>query len=171
MGMFFEMLNSINDPHCQGSVGQLDHIILEIEQLQRQQQLDTDTTQTIMSAISRPMQSALRQGTTHNTDFSSLAQADLSALPTVFTPPIQAEIVQAIVQQTTIADDIIQTIVPSLLPLACQFFQMGASQVGSNHHSSNHVVAAFLKGDQFGRNDLGYIWRLARRFLDPELDR
>lgn len=167
MGMFFEMLNSINDPHRQGSVEQLEKIMSGIAAFQQQQQLDPQTTQIIMSAMSRPMQSALRQGTTSDTDFQSLAKADLSTLPQLFTPHLQAQMVQAILQQTTIEEDVIQAIVRALLPLVCQFFQMGSSQAGIEHHSNNHVLAAFLKGDRFGRNDLGDIWRLSRRFLSP----
>ena len=34
------MLNSINDPHCQGSVEQLDQIVSGIAAFQRQQQLE-----------------------------------------------------------------------------------------------------------------------------------
>jgi hypothetical protein len=166
MGLFFEILNSINDPHRQGSVEQLRYIILNIQQLQQQHQLGSDTMQKIVSAVGRAMQSVLRQNSASNTDFNELAAAgSFAAMPTVFPSPVQAQMVLEIVQQTGIEPDIIQAIVPSLLPLVCQIFQLGADQPRMNGHRHNHILATFLKEDQYGSADLGEILWLSGRFL------
>lgn len=165
MGMFFEILNSINDPHRQGSVDQLASIMSDIQRLQQQQNLDANTTQKLMSAVGPAMQSVLKQQPEGGQYLTQLSiDANAAAMQTLFTPAMQTQIAQGMVQKTGMCSGLIQSIVPALLPLVCQLFNMGASQPGMNGHSTNHVLDLFMKGDD-DKADLGDVFKFAGRFL------
>lgn len=167
MSMFFEMLNAINDPHRQGSVDQLGQIMSGITQMQQQQNLDSGTTEKLMSAVGPILQNVLQQqGSQGGMNLASLV-TNPNSLQNLLTPQIQTQIAQGVAHKTGLPANTIQSIVPMLIPLVMQFFQMGGSKPGHNGNSSNRILDAFLQGNANGGSDLGDVMKFAGRFLNP----
>jgi hypothetical protein len=74
---------------------------------------------------------------------------------------------QSIARKTGLPAAVIQSIVPVLLPLVCQIFNLGAVLPGTPGQSGkNQVLDAFLKDDRDNRADLGEVFKFAGRFLN-----
>jgi hypothetical protein len=168
MSMFFEMLSAINDPHRQGSVDQLGQIMSGISKMQQQQNLDSGTTEKLMSAVGPILQNALQQqaGQGGLSNLAALA-TNPKGLQGLMTPEMQSQIAQGVAHKTGLPANTIQSIVPMLIPLVMQFFQMGSSKPGQNGNSSNRILDTFLKGNAQGGTDLGDVMKFAGRFLNP----
>ncbi|EKQ67035.1 hypothetical protein OsccyDRAFT_4856 [Leptolyngbyaceae cyanobacterium JSC-12] len=172
MGLFFDVLSSINNPDQQGSVAQLENITGTIQQLATSQGLDATKLQSILTAAGGLLGPALKQ---HQSSLPGGAQignlvnqlsttgAPATALQTLFPPQLQQQLIQGIAQKTGISASMIQGVLPSLLPAITGLLNMGASKSGSG---VNPLLNAFLSGGD-GNTDLGDVFRFANRFLNP----
>jgi hypothetical protein len=181
MGLFFDLLSSINNPDQQGSIDQLSAATNALQQVASTQGIDANQMQSLMTALGGALGPALKQqqglmggGTLENlvgqiassglaselgaTGFSSTALG--SAIP----PQIQQQITQAIAQKTGINSGMIQAMLPQLLPAVMGFLNMGSPKPGAG--GGNPLLSAFLDGSS-GSSDLGEVMRFAGRFLNP----
>jgi hypothetical protein len=173
MGMFFEMLSAINDPHRQGSIEQLSGIMSNIQNVQSQENIDPATMQRVMSAIGPSIQTALTQqpntGNFVGDVLKQLAGAggNSSAIQALFTPQLQQQMFDRVAAKTGMSRNRVQSFVPILLPLVCQFFNLGVGKPGMNGKHENSIVSAFMNAGQGTGGDLGEVFKFANRFLQP----
>jgi hypothetical protein len=168
MGLFFDLLSSINNPNQQGSVSQLEGITSTMQQLATSQGIDSNKMQSILGAAGGLISSALlsRQGSlpAEGQLGNMLGQitgtgAPATALSSLFPPQVQQQLVQGIAQKVGINASTIQGMLPTLLPAVMGLLNMGAGKGGG----TNAVLSSFLSGN----NDLGEVFKFANRFLNP----
>lgn len=175
MGLFFELLNSINDPKQSGNIDQLSGLLHAATTVSQQHNLDPKMMQTVLSAMSDPLRSTLQgnlQGNGQSSGQSSgqnpmallndVMSGNTSAIGSLFTPQLQQQMVQTIAQKTGISSSILQAAIPVLIPVVLNMFKMGGGSSGKL--ASNSLLNAFLQGD---RADLGQVMKYADRFLNP----
>lgn len=161
MGLFFELLNSINDPKQSGSINQLSGLLNAATTVSKDHNLDSGTMQTVLSAMSGPMRSALQgSGGDPMNVLTGLMSGNPAAISGLFTPQLQQQMVQTVSQKTGISSTILQAAIPMLIPVVLNMFKMG----GGSGLNTNSLFSAFLGGD---RADLGQVMKYADRFLNP----
>jgi hypothetical protein len=161
MGMFFELLNSINDPKQSGSIEQLAGLMNGVNAVAQKHDIDASTLQSVMSAMSDPMRSALQTQTMNQNPMEILTtvlSGNPAAISSLFTPQLQQQMIQMVSQKTGVSSSVIQAMVPALIPVVMNLFKMGGSGL-----STNSLFSAFLGGD---RADLGQVMKYADRFLN-----
>jgi hypothetical protein len=162
MGMFFELLNSINDPKQSGSIEQLTGLMNGVNAIAQKHDIDTSTLQSVMSAMSGPMRSAIQTQTMNQNPMDVLANVmsgNPAAISSLFTPQLQQQIIEVVSQKTGVSSSVIQAMVPALIPVVMNLFKMGGSGL-----STNSLFSTFLGGE---RADLGQVMQYADRFLNP----
>ncbi len=162
MGMFFELLNSINDPKQSGSIEQLAGLMNGVNAVAQKHDIDASTLQSVMSAMSDPMRSALQTQTMNQNPMeipTTVMSGNPAAISSLFTPQLQQQIIQIVSQKTGVSSSVIQAMVPALIPVVMNLFKMG----GGGGLSTNSLFSAFLGGD---RADLGQVMKYADRFLN-----
>ncbi len=172
MGLFFEVLSAINNPEQQASVSQLASITNSIKQLSASRGIQPAQMESMVSALGGILRSILRkqQSILGEKELENLiAQAagkgnDLSMLRSVFTPQLQQQITQAVAQKTGISPNLVQTILPTLIPSIMGLLNMGSAQSGIQ--GSNSILTAFLESDRDNDVDLGDVWKFSGRFLN-----
>ena len=165
MSLFFEVLNSINDPKQSGSIDQLSSVMNVIGDLSKKHDLDAGTVQSVMSAMSDPMRSTLQTkvGSGNPMDLlGTILGGNAGAVNSLFTPQLQQQMIQMVSQKTGVNSSIIQMVVPALIPVVLNLFKMGSGSQGKL--DSNSLFNSFLNGD---RADLGQVLKYSDRFLNP----
>jgi hypothetical protein len=162
MGLFFELLNSINDPKQSGNIDQLSGLLTAATHVAQQNNLDPTMMQTVLSAMSGPMRSTMQSGGNPMDILSSVMSGNPSAIGNLFTPQLQQQMVQTVSQKTGISSSVLQMAIPLLIPVILNVFKMGGGN--SSKLDTNSLFNAFLQGD---RADLGQVMKYADRFLNP----
>jgi hypothetical protein len=162
MGLFFELLNSINDPKQSGNIDQLSGLLTAATHVAQQNNLDPTMMQTVLSAMSGPMRSTLQSGTNPMDILSSVMSGNPGAIGNLFTPQLQQQMIQTVAQKTGISSSVLQMAIPLLIPVVLNVFKMGGGSSGKL--DTNSLFSAFLQGD---RADLGQVMKYADRFLNP----
>ena len=170
MGMFFDVLSSINNPDQNGSVAQLENLANGVKQLTANQGVDTSTMQSVFSAAGSLLGPRLQKQHSNlpgGADLGGLvgqltgSGAPATALQTLFPPQVQQQLIQGIAQKTGLNAGMIQAMLPTVLSSVAGLLNMGAS---SKPGATNPLLSAFLNG---GSNDLGDVFKFASRFLNP----
>ncbi len=162
MGLFFELLNSINDPKQSGNIDQLSGVLSAATHVAQQNNLDPGMMQTVLSAMSGPMRSVLQGGGNPMDILSGVMSGNPGAVGNLFTPQLQQQMVQTVSQKTGISSSVLQMAIPLLIPVVLNVFKMGGGSSGKP--DTNSLVNAFMQGD---RADLGQVMKYADRFLNP----
>lgn len=166
MGLFFDLLNSINDPNQKGSVEELSKSMQGIQTAVAGQGLNPNQTQNLISALGsqlRPLLSNQPQASTLPQILGQLGTGGgLSALPGLLSGLSQPQAVNALAQAAGVSSPAVQNLLPSLVPSVLGLLSMGNSQSGL---TSNPLFKSFLDADQDGDVDLGDVFCYARRFL------
>lgn len=184
MGLFFEVLNAINNPHQSASIDQLSSLTGSVQQLATQNGIDAGTMQSVVSALGGALAPALKQqlgagGGQLGGLFGQLAggnlagnvlnqatsgNLDASSISSLIPPQLQQQIAQVVAQKTGLDAGMIQGLIPTLLPTVLGFFKMGANTTGGG----NPLLNAFLDSDHDGDTDLGDMMKFANRFLNAQ---
>jgi hypothetical protein len=172
MSLFFDVLQSINDPNRQGSVSQLESVTNSIQQLAAKQGISTAQTQSLVSALGSGLRPVLQQqslagkGSLENMLGQAMGAAGgMGALQSFLSPQLQQQLVQVVAQKTGLSTNMLQSMLPTLLPAVMGLLNMGASKTGGI--GSNPLLGAFLDSDRDGDTDLGDVFKFAGRFLNP----
>lgn len=74
MGLFYDVLSSINNPDLQGDVGSLETMTKTVQQLASSNGIDASTTQSMMSTVGNVLRSTLKdqRGTVGNQQLENL---------------------------------------------------------------------------------------------------
>lgn len=171
MGLFDAVLNAVSNPGQQASPDQLGTILNTVQQLSSNHGIDAGTTQTLVSVVGGYVQSALQQQ--QAAGGSEQVQATVNqysgtgpntqAVEAVLGPAMQQQVVQDLIQRTGLDPQTVQSILPTLVPLALNFLQSGAHT--GNPQAGNPVLNAFLDGNHDGNVDLGDALNIAGQFL------
>jgi hypothetical protein len=190
MGLFFDVLNSINSPDREGSVEQLSAATNAISGFAESNGLDAKTTETVVSSLGGYLRSALgeRRSTLGEGGLESqlgqilgggggnplggilgqLAGGGLgsglsgAALSSIVPPALQQQIAEGIAAKTGLRSEQILSALPVLVPAVLGLLNMGKSKSGIG---SNSLLNSFLDADRDGDTDLGDVLRHANRFL------
>lgn len=173
MGLFFDVLSAINNPNQQANVSQLESITQSIQQAASTQGIDASKTQSLMSALGGLIRPALKQqqtvmgGSQLETLLARLGGngASTIAMTSLFPPQIQQQMIQTIAQKTGLSPNMLQSLIPVLVPAVLGLLNMGSTKPGID--GGNPLLSAFLDGDQDGDTDLGDVFKFASRFLNP----
>lgn len=177
MGLFFDVLSSINNPNQQGSVEQLSAVTTSLQQLANSQGISPNQMGSVLTALGGALSPALKQqkGMLGGSQLEGLVGQLLGAgagvgtgavaLQTLLPPQVQKQIAQAVAQKTGLNATVIQGLLPQLLPAVLGLLGMGAPQPGST--GGNSLLTAFLDSDRSGSTDLGDVVKFAGRFLNP----
>ncbi|MGA9377270.1 MAG: hypothetical protein WBV73_00590 [Phormidium sp.] len=173
MGLFFEILSSINNPNQQGSVSQLETILNTVKQLSVNWGFDTSQIQSLMSTLGSLLRPVLQQqDSLSGGSLESImrqfmgAGASVAALESFLSPELQEKMVQTIAQTTGLSPNKIQTALPTLIFSVISLLNMGASKPGIQG-GGNPILIAFLNADKDRDVDLGDAIKSATRFLNP----
>jgi hypothetical protein len=169
MSLFFELLNSINDPKQSGSIDQLSGVMDVVKSMSQKHDLDPKTLQSVLSAMGDPMRSAIQAKTMGQSGsptgnpmelLTTVLSGNPAAISSLFTPALQQQMVQLVSQKTGVSSSVLQLVVPALIPVVMNLFKMG----GGSGLTTNSLFSSFLGGD---RADLGQVFKYADRFLNP----
>jgi hypothetical protein len=83
----------------------------------------------------------------------------------MLTGPLQSQIVGGLASKTGLDSNMLQGIVPKLLPVVMGLLNMG-KPTGSMG-GGNPLLKAFLDGNGDGNTDLGDVFKFANRFTNP----
>jgi len=176
MGLFFDVLSSINNPNQQGSVEGLSNILQTVQQVTGGKGIDASASQGIFSVLGGLTRSALQQQGAAGAPalegmLGQLAGGALTgagggaALQSLFPPALQQQAVQAIAAKTGLNPTLIQTMLPGLISSVLGLLNMGAPAPGAR--GTNPLLGDFLNSDSDQDVDMGDVFKFADRFLNP----
>ena len=174
MALFDEIMSAIANPSQQASTDQMGTMLTMVQQLAGHHGVETMAAQAAMSALSSHVQSALQgnQAAGGVDQVASLVgqfagtSPNTAAVSALFPGQQQQEVVQSVAQSTGMDANLIQSMLPALVPLALNMLQSGANR-NSAASGSNPVLNAFLDSDHNGSVDLGDALAMARQFMAP----
>ncbi|MBD1853091.1 DUF937 domain-containing protein [Leptolyngbya sp. ST-U4] len=199
MGLFDQILGAINNPAQQGNVDQIGGILNTVQQVSNQQGINPSQTQSMMSILGGFVRSSLQQqaagGYSNPTaivnQYGSM-QPNPQAVQAVFGAGQIPQVVQAMAQRTGLSPQIIQSLLPLLVPVVLNLLKSGAtnSSMGGNPNmgnsnfgnpnmgnpnfgnapmhqaGSNPVLNAFLDADHDGDVDISDALRVAGQYVN-----
>lgn len=173
MGLFFDVLSSINNPNQGGSVEQLGQITNSINELATSNGLDASKMQGMMSSLGPMLRPMLQEQMTggNNPLEGMMGQLpgggnfDLGGLQSMIPEQLQSQMIGTLAQKTGSDSSVVQSMLPKLLPAVMGLLNMGKTTGGMG--GGNPLLKAFLDSDRDGDTDLGDVFRLANRFINP----
>jgi hypothetical protein len=189
MGLFDQILGAINNPAQQASTDQIGGILNTVQQVSSQQGIAPDQTQSMMSILGSFVRSSLQQQATGGygnpaaivNQYGGM-QPNPQAVQAVFGAGQIPQVVQAIAQRTGLSPQMIQSLLPLLVPVVLNLLKSGAmnsSMAGNpnmgnpnfgnapmNQAGSNPVLNAFLDADRDGDVDISDVLRVAGQYLN-----
>jgi hypothetical protein len=174
MSLFFDVLSSINNPNQGGSVQQLSQLTNTVNDLSKTNGLNPSAMQGIMSSLGPLLRPALQeqmQGGGNNALENMMGQVTgggnvgLGGMESMLAGPLQSQIVSGIAAKTGLDSNMLQGIVPKLLPVVMGLLNMG-KPTGSMG-GGNPLLKSFLDADGDGDTGLGDVFKFANRFTNP----
>jgi hypothetical protein len=171
MGLFFDVLSAINNPAQQGSVSQLETLTGTLQQAANANGIASSQLPGIVSALGTAMGPMLKQqqGVAGAAGLEQMMTQAVGmaggagTLQALFPAQAQAQLAQNVAQRTGLDPNVLQSLLPTLLPVVLGMLNMGASKPG--HQGSNPLLGAFLDADRDGDADLGDVFNFATRFI------
>jgi hypothetical protein len=177
VGLFDQIVGAINNPNQQASSSQLGNILSAVQQVSNGRGMDTNTTQLLLSVVGQHVRSALQQKRSTNgydqteaiVNQYSGTRPNPNAVGSIFTPQQQQATIQDSVRRTGLNAEMIQSLLPILIPVVLNLLQSGNSNQNmagaGNPGRGNSVLNAFLDSDRDGDVDIGDTVSMASRFL------
>lgn len=171
MGLFEQIVNALDSPDQAATPGQMADILSTTQQLGDSYGADPSTVQSAMSIVGNYVRSALQQK--RATEGEAQAQALVNQYSGAYPNPqaVNAlfgfsqvqQIVQAVSQKTGLDVNMIQQMLPIVVPLVLNMLQTGTHS--QNPQGSNPVLSAFLDSDKDGDVDIADAMQMAGRYL------
>lgn len=193
MGLFDQIISAINNPAQQASTDQLGGILDTVQQVSNQQGIAPSQTQSMMSILGSFVRSSLQQQAASGSSNPAAIvnqyggmQPNPQAVQAVFGAGQTSQVVQTIAQQTGLNPQMIQSLLPLLVPVILNLLKSGAvnSSMGGeanmgypnmgnpmgnapmNQAGANPVLNAFLDADRDGDVDISDALRVAGQFMN-----
>ena len=172
MGLFNQILQAVNNPNQQASLGELGNILSTIQQTGSIYGADPAKSQMLLSTVSGYVRSALQEKqSTEGPDMVknlvnqfSGTSANPQAVFALFSQTKLAEMVPEIAQKSGLNAATIQAMLPVVVPALLSMLKAGAS-TDNPQAAANPVLNAFLDADGDGKIDMTDVMNLAGKFL------
>jgi hypothetical protein len=172
MGLFNQILQAVNNPNQQASLGELGKILTTIQQTGSIYGADPAKSQMLLSTVGGYVRSALqeKQSTEGPDMVNNLVNqfggtsANPQAVFALFSQSKLAEMVPEIAQKSGLNAATIQAMLPVVVPALLSMLKAGAS-TDNPQAAANPVLNAFLDADNDGKIDMTDVMNLAGRFL------
>lgn len=173
MSLFDQVLNAINEPSKQASSSQLSQIVSMVEQLSQVGGVNTQTGQAITSIVGKYVRSALKEKRQNQgieeteavIERYSGTSPDPNAVDAVMSPQRREQMATEAATSTGLNREVIQSMLPTLIPLVLQLLQAGANNNKAPGQRNNSVLQSFLDTDGDRDVDVADALSLAKRFL------
>lgn len=175
MSIFGQILEAVNSPNQQGSIGQLAGIMGAVQQLSQNQGMDANTMQGLMSVVGGAVRSSLQQKRTTEgvAGVESLlnqfagTSPNPNAVQALFSPQQQQQVAQMIHQKTGMDVSQALPLLAMAVPVVLNMLKTGSSNpnVGGAAAGGNPVLNSFLDADGDGDADIADAISMAGRFL------
>ena len=171
MGLFNQIINAVNNPEQEASSNQLAGIVGTVQQLSNSYQTNPAVMQSAMSIVGNFTRSALQEKRTNQGEqqvqqiinqFGG-TQANAQVLQMLFSSNQLQQMTQEITGKTGINSQVVQSMLPSLVPLILNFLKTGANS--QNPLGTNSVLNSFLDADGDGDVDIADAMRMATKYL------
>jgi len=172
MGLFDQIINSLDNSNREASSGQMASIFSTMQQVSDSYGAEPSTVQSVVSIVGNYVRSALQQKRT--TEGSEQAQAIVNqysgsypnpqAVHSLFSRNQEDQLAQDAAQRTGLNIGTIKEMLPILVPLVLNLLQTG-TRSQSPQSGSNPVLNAFLDADRDGDVDIADMMRHASRYL------
>ncbi|MBW4608073.1 MAG: DUF937 domain-containing protein [Hassallia sp. WJT32-NPBG1] len=172
MGLFEQIIGAVANPNQQGNIGQIGNIMNTVQQLSNTTGADSSTMQSVFSIIGGQVRSALQQK--RNTDGNEAAEAVVnqfggtspnpSAVASLFSSGMQQQIVQTVAQRTGLDANMIQGLLPIVVPIVLNVLKSGAN-ARNPQGGGNSVLNSFLDADNDGDVDIADAMQMANRYM------
>jgi hypothetical protein len=172
MGLFFDLLSSINNPNQAGSVEQLSQITNNINDIASNNNIDPSTMQGVMSSLGPVLGTFLKEkGVGDNNPLDNIVgqfTGGGTGLPggLGLESMMAGPLINTISEKTGLDRNLLETVVPKLIPVVMNLLNMGKTTGGVG--GGNPLVNAFLDSDKDGDVDLGDVFKFANRFMNPQ---
>ena len=170
MSLFNQIVSAIGNPEQQASSNQLSSIFNTVQQLASGDRANSDQIQSAMSIVGNFTRSALQ--TKRELDGEQQVEGVIDryagtgpnpqAVQSLFSPLQIVEMTQQITNKTGLNPQLIQGLLPTLVPLVLNFLKTG-SKIGNI--AGNPVLSSFLDADGDGDVDIADAMMLAGRYL------
>jgi hypothetical protein len=167
MGLFDQVMNVIQDPNREASMGQIGQILSAAQQVAQTHNTDSATMQQTLSMVGGFVQSALKETQANRGPEAAQAliqQGASGGAVQLFSPAQQQQISQAISQKTGLNANQIQAMLPMLIPLVMKFLNQGSAKTDAAA-GDNPLLNAFLDTDGDGDVDMGDMLTMAGKFM------
>jgi hypothetical protein len=172
MGLFEQIIGAVANPNQQGNIGQIGNIINTVQQLSNTTGADSGTMQTVFSIVGGQVRSALQQK--RETDGNEAAEAvvnqfggtsaNYDAVASLFSPGMQQELAETVAQRTGLDANMIQQLLPMLVPVVLNVLKSGAN-TQNPLGGGNPVLNSFLDADNDGDVDIADAMQMANRYM------
>ena len=170
MSLFNQIVSAIGNPEQQASSNQLSSILNTVQQLASGDRANSDQIQSAMSIVGNFTRSALQ--TKRDLDGEQQVEGVIDryagtdpnpqAVQSLFSPLQIVEMTQQITNKTGLNPQLIQGLLPTLVPLVLNFLKTGSK---TGNIAGNPVVSSFLDADGDGDVDIADAMMLAGRYL------
>ncbi|PSF37482.1 DUF937 domain-containing protein [Aphanothece hegewaldii CCALA 016] len=188
MGLFYDILSSINNPELEGDVSSLETLTKTVQDLANNNGIDPSTTQTMISTVGNYLRSTLKdqRSTVGNQQLENLitqasgsnnldgllgslgglagGTASTALIQSLIPESVQQQMVNSIAQKTGLNAEMIRGLIPVLIPVVLGLLKMGTPKT-SSLPGNNPILNSFLDGDKDGDVDLGDAFKFASRFI------
>ena len=170
MSLFNQIVSAIGNPEQQASSNQLSSILNTVQQLASGDRANSDQIQSAMSIVGNFTRSALQ--TKRDLDGEQQVEGVIDryagtdpnpqAVQSLFNPLQIVEMTQQITNKTGLNPQLIQGLLPTLVPLVLNFLKTGSK---AGNIAGNPVLSSFLDADGDGDVDIADAMMLAGRYL------
>jgi len=172
MGLFEQIIGAVANPNQQGNIGQVGSIINTVQQLSNTTGADSSTMQSVFSIVGGQVRSALQQK--REIDGNEAAEAvvnefggtspNYDAVASLFSPGMQQELAQTVAQRTGLDANMIQQLLPMVVPVVLNVLKSGAN-TQNPLGGGNPVLNSFLDADNDGDVDIADAMQMANRYM------
>lgn len=172
MGLFEQIIGAVANPNQQGNIGQIGNIMNTVQQLSNSTGADSNTMQSIFSIVGGQVRSALQQK--RDTEGNEAAEAVVNqfggtspnhnAVASLFSPGMQQQIASMVAQRTGLDANMIQGLLPMLVPIVLNVLKSGAN-ARNPQGGGNPVLNSFLDADNDGDVDIADAMQMANRYM------
>jgi Bacterial protein of unknown function (DUF937) len=169
MGLFDQILGAVANPNQQGNLGQLGGIINAVQQMSGNAGTDSSTMQTVMSVVGSQVRSALQDKQANEgpdavndlvNEYAGNSE-NPDAVASVFPSGMEQQVAQIAAQRTGLDPNMIQQMLPMIVPVVLNFLRSGASTSGGG----NPILNSFLDSDGDGDVDIADAMRMASQYM------
>jgi hypothetical protein len=168
MGLFDQVLSAVNNPNQQASNDGLAGILNTVGQLSGNNGIDPSVVNSALSIVGSHVRSSLQQQRAQSGDTQVEGIVDRfggtgynpDAVSSIFSGGQLDSVIQSVAGRTGLDPNIVQSLLPTLVPIVLSLIQGGSSSGGGNP-----VLGTFLDSDRDGDVDIADAIGMAGRYL------